>query len=137
MRQKDDKLPVVSILGTDNDENLALCRLVHNHTRCYRTAVYTRLSDLSAGLAAGGCMAVILDLDSVPLDNRTICRLTTSFPEARFFCASSARLHPDLKDAISRHLFACLTKPIDRDELHFFLKSVRDDYLEDGTHGPA
>jgi DNA-binding NtrC family response regulator len=91
----------------------------------YRTESFKTLPKLSDGLASGSCMVVMLDLDSVPLDNRTIRNLALSFPSVAFFGLSRDRFHPELRDAICYHLFACLTKPIDPDELIFFLKCIR------------
>ncbi|MBT8371508.1 MAG: hypothetical protein HKO68_13620 [Desulfobacterales bacterium] len=69
-------------------------------------------------------IAVILDIDSVPVDNRTIRDLTIKYPGVRFLCTSKDRFHPELKDAICYHIYACLNKPVDRDELLFWIKSI-------------
>ena len=69
-------------------------------------------------------IAVILDIDSVPVDNRTIRELTIKYPGVRFLCTSKDRFHPDLKDAICYHIYACLNKPVDPDELLFWIKSI-------------
>jgi hypothetical protein len=79
-------------------------------------------------------MAAILDIDSVPLENRTIRALTLSHTATCFLCASKKRLHPDLQDVISNHLFACLRKPVDPEELHYFLNCIRDSETE--SRGP-
>lgn len=69
-------------------------------------------------------VAVILDIDSVPVDNRTIRDLTIKYPGVRFLCTSKDRFHPELKDAICYHIYACLNKPVDPDELLFWIKSI-------------
>jgi DNA-binding NtrC family response regulator len=94
-------------------------------TQGYRTKSFATLPELSDGLVSGTCKVVMLDLDSVPLDNRTIRNLALSFPSVSFFGLSRDRFHPELRDAICYHLFACLTRPIDPDELVFFLKCIR------------
>jgi hypothetical protein len=129
MEKKDTRQPVVCILGSDNKEAAEIRRIVLNHAYPYRTETYTTVPALKSGLAAVSCMAAILDLDSVPLDNRAIRNLTLAFPSVCFLCASRDRFHPELKDAICYHLFACLTKPIDPDELHYFLKCIRADFI--------
>jgi hypothetical protein len=35
--------------------------------------------------------------------------------------------HPELKDAICYHIYACINRPIDPDELFYWLKSIDDD----------
>jgi hypothetical protein len=70
-----------------------------------------------------------LDIDTVPVNNRTIRDLALKNPSVRFLCTSKDRFHPELKDAICYHIYACLNKPIDPDELLFWLKSI---YEEEG-----
>ena len=72
-------------------------------------------------------MAVIIDLDSVAVDNRTIRSLALQFPKIPFLCLSKERFHPELKDSIRDHIYACLIKPIDPDELGYWLKCIRED----------
>ncbi|MGD9972377.1 MAG: hypothetical protein AB7S77_04895 [Desulfatirhabdiaceae bacterium] len=91
----------------------------------YRTETYATLSDLADGLAANPCLAVILDTDSIALDNSMIRNLNTSHPTVYFLLASRVRFHPELKESISKILYACLKKPADFDEISYLLKSFR------------
>ena len=119
---------MVVILGTDVQEAEALSRIIDEGP--YRTATCASLAALESSLASDPCLAVILDIDSVPLDNRTIRKLTLSFPSIYFLGTSRDRFHPELKQAICYHLFACLNKPIDPEELHYFLKCIHTEYKE-------
>lgn len=87
-------------------------------------------AELKDRLRQQGCMAVILDLDSVTMDNRSIRDLASEFPIIPFLCISKERFHPELKDSIRNHIYACLTKPIDPDELGYWLKCIREDDRE-------
>jgi DNA-binding NarL/FixJ family response regulator len=122
----------VVILGADAQDSDAICRIIDKGP--YRTVICSGLYELESRLASDPGRTVILDIDSVPLDNRTIRELTQSYPSTFFLCTSKKRFHPDLKDAISYHLFACLHKPVDPDELHYFLKCIRDNETE--SRGP-
>jgi len=82
------------------------------------------LSSLEDFLESDQYVAVVLDIDSVPVDNRTIRKLAIKYPGVRFLCTSKDRFHPELKDAICYHIYACLTKPVDPDELLFWIKSI-------------
>jgi DNA-binding NtrC family response regulator len=82
------------------------------------------LSSLEEFLASDLYVAVVLDIDSVPVDNRTIRELAIKYPGVRFLCTSKDRFHPELKDAICYHIYACMNKPIDSDELLYWLKSI-------------
>lgn len=77
-------------------------------------------------------MAVIMDIDSVAVDNRSIRNLTLAYPGVSFLCTSWDRFHPELQDAICYHIYACLNKPIDPEELLYWLKCIRDDFVADG-----
>ena len=85
------------------------------------------VSSLDNLFASNQYVAVILDIDSVPVDNRTIRDLTIKYPGVRFLCTSKDRFHPELKDAICYHIYACLNKPVDSDELLFWIKSIYDE----------
>ena len=82
------------------------------------------LSSLDALLDSDGYVAVIIDIDSVQVDNRTIRTMALKYPGVRFLCSSRDRFHPELKDAICYHIYACLNKPVDPDELLFWIKSI-------------
>jgi DNA-binding NtrC family response regulator len=84
-------------------------------------------ADLKIKMKENSVIAVILDLDFVAMDNRTIKDLTSQFPTVPFLCLSRERFHPELKDSIRDHIYACLTKPIDPDELNYWLKCIRED----------
>ncbi len=84
-------------------------------------------SELKTKIKDASFIAVIMDLDSVGIDNRTVKELASAFPSIPFLCLSKERFHPELKDSIRDHIYACLTKPIDPDELNYWLKCIRED----------
>ncbi|MBW1842218.1 MAG: hypothetical protein JRI75_10570, partial [Deltaproteobacteria bacterium] len=73
---------------------------------------------------------VIVDIDTISIDNRTTRELAKKNPMVHFFCMSKKRFHPEIKEAISDYFFACLTKPIDPDELSYWLRSICEDETE-------
>lgn len=122
---------LVAVMGAGAEDVPAICRIIEEGD--YRTTICRDLGELESVLAEP-CMAAILDFDSVPLDNRAIRSVTHSHPATCFLCTSKERYHPDLEDSIRHHLFACLHKPVDPDELHYFLKCIRDEVT--GSRGP-
>jgi len=78
---------------------------------------------LEKNVRAGACQAVILDLDSLPVDNRLLRNLRRKDPSVRIIVLSSRRFHPELEEAMSTHIYACLSKPVDSEELIYWLKS--------------
>lgn len=121
------KIKIV-VLSADADETAALIRIIE--TGRYRTGACDSISTLEGLLRAETCLAVIIDVDNIALDNRTIRGLTRTFPSVFFLCLSRERFHPNLKEAISRYFFACLKKPVDPDELFYFLECIRDNEPE-------
>ena len=81
---------------------------------------------------------VLLDLDSFPADNRFFKSLKRTRPDFNIFFLSSRSFHPELKEAMSTYICACFRKPLDGDELVFWLKAVsREPRERDPTsHGP-
>lgn len=65
----------------------------------------------------------IFDLDQLDLDERYFRQLHRT-PGLCMLGLSSRPFHPELKEAIGRHLVACLRKPIDSEELLFLLDSL-------------
>ena len=92
----------------------------------YPTEVVRSLADLKRRLQAGSYLAVLMDIDSVAVDNRSIRNLVLEFPGTCILCMSKERFHPDLKDAICYHIYACLNKPVDPDELFYWLRSINE-----------
>ena len=93
-------------------------------SRQYPVAVIQSFSRLEDLILSEDYLAVIIDIDSVPVDNRMIRNLAITYPGVRFLCTSRDRFHPDLRDAICYHIYACLNKPVDPDELLYWIKSI-------------
>jgi DNA-binding NtrC family response regulator len=99
----------------------------------YPTRAIQSLSKLEGLLRDEDHIAVIIDIDSVPVDNRTIRHLALKYPGVRFLGTSKDKFHPELKDAICYHMYACLNKPVDPDELLFWIKSIYEEENKPGT----
>jgi len=70
---------------------------------------------------------LILDLDTLPLDNRVFRDLKRKNPTLSIITLSTRSFHPELKEAMTDHICACLNKPVDPDELHYWAKAILDD----------
>ena len=117
----------ICILSKDKDQMDELSSIVRE--REFELRAFQNLNDLLKGLNHTDCLAVIMDVDSVPATNRMIRQIKTQYSEISIFFTSEHRLHPDLKDSLSTHICACLKKPLDPDELDFWLKCIRDNEL--------
>lgn len=116
----------VFILISDDEESERLTHLLKEAGFLTRTiGSPDNLKELLSKNSS--CTAIILDIDSVAVDNRIIRDLSSTFPSAPLLCLSKERLHPELEDSIRDHIYACLTKPADPDELIYWLKCIQED----------
>jgi len=120
--QSDKKIVVL-----DNDQGQCLTLRNLLEERGYHTVPARSLSELNLFLQKKDCLVVLMDLDTAPLDNRTIRDLTQKNPAVYFLCLSSKRFHPELKESICYHIYACINKPVDLDELYYWLRSIYED----------
>ena len=116
----------VIFLSSDAKQNRQLSVILEEGG--YHLTVFQELSELQCYIKGRDSLAVILDLDTVPLDNRTIRHLALKNPGIFLLGLSKERFHPELKDAICYHLFACINRPPDQnellDELFYWLKTI-------------
>ena len=112
----------IVVVDADQNQCRRLCALLKKSQ--YSTISMHSIRCLEENLKQSNSLAVILDIDTVPIDNRIVRELTIKFPDVYFFCLSEQSFHPELKDAICYHIYACLTKPVDPDELLFWIKSI-------------
>ena len=102
----------------------------HCHELCdalegedYSFKLLDSLEHLARGIKGCDCRLAILDLDSLPVDNRLIKKLKRKNPSLRIIGFSSRSFHPELQEAMSSHIYACLGTPVDEEELVFWVKS--------------
>jgi len=120
----------VLVVDGDSAQCRRTCALVEK--RHYAATALHSIEELQGFLEKKEWLAVIMDIDTVEVDNRTIRRLALAFPGTRFLCLSAGRFHPELKDAICYHIYACINKPVDPDELFYWLKSIFEDEAGSG-----
>ncbi len=73
---------------------------------------------------SGGHKIVLLDLDALALNNNQIKEIRRKNPKTVLIGSSKRKFHPELKESLSQYLFACMTKPIDTEELQYLLKGI-------------
>ena len=81
----------------------------------------------------------MIDLDDLPVAKNFFRELKEIDPSLNIMGLSSRSFHPELEDAISKYIYACLRKPVDTDELLYLLKSIyKNDALQKSvqTHEP-
>ncbi|MFO7709940.1 MAG: hypothetical protein R6V84_17375 [Desulfobacterales bacterium] len=115
----------ILVMNADRNEFQDISALLTR--KSYTVHLVESTSELRHRLETSSFVAVLMDIDSSPVDNRAIRELASEFPAVPFLCMSKDSFHPKLKDAISRHIYACLNKPIDPEELFYWLKCIHED----------
>lgn len=116
---------LILIVGGNNNEYQELINLLQENE--YKEIIFNTIPLLKKFLSENNCMAVLIDIDTISIENRILRELTISYPQASFLCMSKDKYHPELKEAICYHMYACINKPINPDELFYFLRSIKDD----------
>ncbi|HEA67566.1 MAG TPA: hypothetical protein ENI07_12195 [Desulfobacterales bacterium] len=121
----------IVVLDADQKQCQDLC-LDLEKNRYAASPIYS-IENLVERLNETDYLAVIVDIDTIAIDNRTVRELTIKYPGVYFFCLSKDRFHPELKDAICYHIYACLNKPVDLDELFYWLRSIYENEADPRT----
>jgi DNA-binding NtrC family response regulator len=112
----------ILVIDADKEQGRELCELLKAGQ--FRVVSQYSAQNLEQQIKDTQCRVILWDIDTVPVDNRTVRELTRKFPGVYLLCLSKQPLHPELKDAISQHIYACLNRPIDTDELFYWLRSI-------------
>ena len=119
----------ILVLDAEPTECHNLCDLLAKER--YTAIPVRSLPDLEEYLLTESYIVAVIDIDSMPIDNRTIRKLVFDNPGMHILCMSKDKFHPELKDAICYHIYACLNKPVDPDELFYFLRSIYENETND------
>ena len=118
---------LILVIDANKKQCRELCGMLESG-RFKATPLYSSDS-LQERIEETKCQAIFWDIDTIPVDNRTIRDLTIKFPGVYFFCLSSRPFHPELQDAICYHIYACINRPIDADEIFYWLRSIQEDEI--------
>ena len=118
------------IVVVDGDE--AQCRKLSNvlERGHYSTVELHSLLNLESEIGETGRQVIILDLDTLPVNNRLFRTLRSKNPGICIIGLSSRPYHPELEEAMSKHIYACLSKPVDHEELIYWLKSISENDVD-------
>ena len=109
---------VTSDKATANELGAAL------ETARYRVTVAEGIANLGENVEEVQAGTLVLDLDAFPVDNRFFRDLKKNYPALSIIGISSRSFHPELKEAMKNHIYASLNKPVDPDELIYWLNSI-------------
>lgn len=112
----------VLVLDTDENQSKGLTDLLVNHQ--YRPIALNSLVDFEGYTKDHECRVLILNLDNVAVSNKILRDLKHKKPLLNIIALSERQFHPELEEAIRDHISVCLAKPVDSDELLYWLKTV-------------
>ncbi len=67
---------------------------------------------------------VILDLDDALINNRVLKDVKRKRPAMQIIGISRRPFHPELKEAMRSYIYACMSKPMDAEELIYLVKGL-------------
>jgi len=112
----------IAVLDSDKEQRKNLCSLLADNE--YEVAQMDSMRDMESYLGVSDCRVVILNLDNMAVSNRTLRELKRKKPLVKIIALSHRQYHPELEEALREYISACLAKPVDPDELVYWLKSI-------------
>jgi len=120
-RQKEKTRNIV-IASNDKDTCGKIAQIVQNGG--YPVIILCSFIDLEIYLHDHECLITILDLGSLSVDNRQIKELALKHHSTYFLGLTEHRLNPELEESICYYLYACIAKPVDQEELLYWIRSI-------------
>ena len=112
----------VAVLDIDKKQCKSLCALLTDQE--YMSTPLTSLTNMDQYLEEIDCRAIILNLDTVAVTNKIFKDLKRKNPLVNIIAFSERQYHPELEEALRDYISVCLAKPVDPDELFYWLRCV-------------
>lgn len=112
----------IVVLSANAEEGTKLCELLDQ--RQFHATPVDSIPKLEKHVQENDCQLVLIDLDTLSMDTTGFRKLKRMKPSLNIIGLSSRSFHPELKEAMSNHIYACLNKPVDEDDLMFCIKSL-------------
>ncbi len=113
--------PVV-VVDSEEKQCLELCELLE--AEHFKTTSLYSLANLERAVSNKGCQIILIDLDTLPVNNRLFRDIKKKNSAVRLIGISNRPFHPELQEAMSKYIYVNLSKPIDGEELFYWLKSI-------------
>ena len=112
----------ILVLDPDERQSRNLRDLLTDHD--YTTISMNSLINMDQYIAENDCRALILSLDNVAVTNKIFRELKRKNPLLNIIALSKRQFHPELEEALREYISVCLAKPVDSDELVYWLKTI-------------
>jgi DNA-binding NtrC family response regulator len=114
--------PTVAVMAASKEQCREISELLR--TSDYPTVAWNSGASLQEQIRGAAVKVLLVDLDNMAVDNTFFRNIKKMQPEVFILALSSASHHPDLKEALGSHIYACLAKPLDPEELLYWLWSI-------------
>jgi DNA-binding NtrC family response regulator len=114
--------PKVAVVNADPKQCREMCSMLERLD--YPATALHSLEALHSHLGQNPVKVVIVDLDNISVNNSFFRALKRRYPNIYLLAVSSLSHHPGLEEALGSHIYACLAKPLDPEELHYCLKGI-------------
>jgi DNA-binding NtrC family response regulator len=123
--------PEVIVVAGNRQDGQKFCEQLTNLN--YIATQIHHPEDLEGVIQKCPNIAVFFDLDTVRPEKQFFRSLKKRHPRLHILGVSSQAYHPGLEEVIGSHLYACLMKPLDMEELSFWLKTISENLAEGET----
>jgi len=111
----------VAVLVSQESQNQELLSILGQGP--YAPCELSSMGDVSGYMHGRDKGVLIVDLDTEKVTNATLRALKKKHV-LTIIALSGEHLHPNLEESLRHHIYACLGKPADPDELLYLLRSV-------------
>lgn len=112
----------ILIVSNNKECNETLCEFLKK--KGYVAISLNSVMEIGETIRSNNYQMVFLDINNIGIDNRGIRELTIEHPSAYFIGLTDKKLNPEFKESICYHMYACMHKPPDFEELLFWVKSI-------------
>ena len=116
--------PQVVVIDRDSKQGRKYCEFLEKIN--YSALLITSIDALEEYIHQHPAGIVIIDLDTVEVDKRVLRKLKREISDVPIIGFSNRPFHPELTEVIGQEIDVCISKPIDEEELLFWLKSLLD-----------
>ena len=116
------RMEPIIIIDSDKGQCQKLREILGAHH--YPTGIFPSLLEVGDVIEKKSPHVVILNLDTVPINNLIIRDIKQRNRSINIIVFSGKSFHPELKEALRDHIYACLKQPLDYDELIYWVNTA-------------
>ena len=111
----------IIFVAEDQHQADKLCQILQTH---HFELQHLQSLQMIGSMSESEPVAILIDLDSITISNIDIRNLKRAHPDIPLLSISHKPFHPELQESMRLHIFACVSKPVDPDELIFLFNTA-------------